>query len=394
MKKEITFWKNSIEKSNAHTRIKHMHKWTFITEGNKEYMDLAWGNTAPLGALNARMAQAVHNGILNWTRTPSTRGLTCDMQIELSEALCGNDWAGFTWAVSGSDAVDQAVLISDEYWKSLGKVKPTIISVSNSYHGNTYLARSMSGMSLPLGRMSRTRVLKPIQKNNDIEEEKKLLFRLEREFKSGGVGCFIIEPVLINAGVISLSNFCWTHIRKLCDNYHVILITDDISSGCGKLGSWHSIHTAQHGIQSDINILGKALTGGYAPLAMTFSKDFIWERVATKMMFGNTHYPFMGGVAAALEYREIVKEQFLFYKAINTKKQMVSHMLPEKTNSIGLMHHIYFDKPKDYRDILNCGIFHPPRKDKVDGIRFVIPVGADSEYWEKLLPRLEKLCGT
>ena len=394
MRKEMSFWEHSIEKHDDHTRIKKMHKWSFTTESGKEYMDLAWGNTAPMGALNTRMALAVHNGVLNWTRTPSTRGLTCDMQIELSEALCGSDWAGFTWAVSGSDAVDQAILISDEYWKSLNQVKPTIVSMSPSYHGSTYLARSMSDMNLPLGRMSRTRVLKPIEKNMNTEEEKKLLFRLEREFKSGGVGCFIIEPVLIHAGVITLSEFCWINIRRLCNNYHVILITDDISSGCGKLGSWHSTHTAQYGIQSDINILGKALTGGYAPLAMTFSKEHIWERVYTKVKFGNSHYPFMGGVAAALEYKRIVEEQFLFYKVIKAKKYMVSHMLPEKTNSIGLIHHIYFDEPKDYRDILQCGIFHPPRKDKVDGIRFVIPVGADSDYWEKLVPRLEKLCVT
>jgi adenosylmethionine-8-amino-7-oxononanoate aminotransferase len=200
--------------------------------------------------------------------------------------------------------------------------------------------------------------------------------------------------VLIHAGVITLSEFCWINIRRLCNNYHVILITDDISSGCGKLGSWHSTHTAQYGVQSDINILGKALTGGYAPLAMTFSKEHIWERVYTKVKFGNSHYPFMGGVAAALEYKKIVEEQFLFYKTIKAKKRMVTHMLPEKTNSIGLINHIYFDEPKDYRDILQCGIFHPPRKDKVDGIRFVIPVGADNDYWEKLLPRLEKLCVT
>ena len=392
MKKEMTFWGNSIEKPDDHTRIKQMHKWTFTTESGKEYMDLAWGNTAPMGALNTRMADAVHKGVLNWTRTPSTRGLTCDMQTELSEALCGLDWAGFTWALSGSDAVDQAILIADEYWKSVNKVKPTIVSMNPSYHGSTYLSRSMGAMGLPLGRMDRTKLLKRLENTSD-EEERKFLFRLEREFKSGGVGSFIIEPVMIHGGCMTLSEFAWTNIRRLCDVYRVILITDDISSGCGKLGSWHSTRTAQYGIQSDINILGKALTGGYAPLAMTFSKEFIWDRVRTKLLFGNSHYPFMGGVAAALEYRKLVEAKYLFYK-IDEKIRKVAELLPSKTNSKGLLNHIYFNEPKDYNEILECGVFHPVRSDKIDGIRFVIPVGADDEYWEKLLPRLEKLCAT
>jgi len=390
MKKEMTFWRDSIEKQNDHTHIKHMHKWTFTTEGGKEYLDLAWGNTAPLGSQNSRMAQAVHEAVYHYTRLPSTRGLTNHMQEELSTFLCKDDWAGYTWALSGSDAVDQAIIIADEYWKTLNKVKPSIVSMSPSYHGNTYLSRSMGDMNVPLGRMDRTRLLKPIEGMGE-EEEKKLLFRLEREFKSGDVGSFIIEPVMVHAGVLYLSNFAWINIRRLCNEYKVILITDDISSGCGKLGSWHSTHTAQHGVQSDINILGKALTGGYAPLAMTFSRDFIWERVGTRCMFGNSHYPFMGGVAAALEYTKIVEEQFLFYKAIKAKKQMVSHMLPSNTNSIGLLNHIYFDEPKHYKEILEAGIFTPVKEEKISGLRFVIPIGADEEYWKKLIPRLDRL---
>ena len=96
MKKEMTFWRDSIEKQNDHTHIKHMHKWTFTTEGGKEYLDLAWGNTAPLGSQNSRMAQAVHEAVYHYTRLPSTRGLTNHMQEELSTFLCKDDWAGLS----------------------------------------------------------------------------------------------------------------------------------------------------------------------------------------------------------------------------------------------------------------------------------------------------------
>src|SRR5262249_58931782 len=79
------------------------------------------------------------------------------------------------------------------------------------------------------------------------------------------VAAFICEPVMQSAGVLVPPPDYLPRIREICDRYGVLLILDEIITGCGRTGKTFAYqHT---GAEPDLLCLGKGLTGGYAPLA-------------------------------------------------------------------------------------------------------------------------------
>jgi adenosylmethionine-8-amino-7-oxononanoate aminotransferase len=88
------------------------------------------------------------------------------------------------------------------------------------------------------------------------------------------VSAIIVEPVMLTAGVHTLSDEYLRGLRALCDETGVLLVFDEIVTGFGRLGSWFAAEQA--GVWPDILCVGKGLSSGYAPI----SAVLLTEKVA------------------------------------------------------------------------------------------------------------------
>jgi adenosylmethionine-8-amino-7-oxononanoate aminotransferase len=102
------------------------------------------------------------------------------------------------------------------------------------------------------------------------------------------VSAVIVEPVMLTAGVHTLSPDYLRGLRALCDETGVLLLFDEIVTGFGRLGSWFAAEQAN--VWPDILCVGKGLTSGYAPL----SAVLLTERVGRA---------FWGEPAAGVQYQ-------------------------------------------------------------------------------------------
>lgn len=82
---------------------------------------------------------------------------------------------------------------------------------------------------------------------------------------------FLVEPIQGEAGVIIPPPGYFTKVRELCTANNVMLVLDEIQTGLGRTGK---LLAEQHeGIEADVTLLGKALSGGFYPVSAVLSNN-------------------------------------------------------------------------------------------------------------------------
>ncbi len=99
------------------------------------------------------------------------------------------------------------------------------------------------------------------------------LTALETAFQDKNVAAFMFEPIQGEAGVVVPAEGYLTGIRKLCDEYNVLMIADEIQTGLCRTGKM--LACDHENIRPDILILGKALSGGILPISAVLCDDEI-----------------------------------------------------------------------------------------------------------------------
>jgi adenosylmethionine-8-amino-7-oxononanoate aminotransferase len=253
-------------------------------------------------------------------------GLTHKPAKELAEKLVEITPKGLNhvfFSDSGSVGVEVALKMSIQYWSNKNKSKKNkFISLTNSYHGDTFKAMEVSDDSdfiqafsgiLNKGYFINAPIDGFLQK--DIENDCKVLEQI-LIYNHKNIAAFILEPIVQCAGGFKIysPNFL-IEVRKLCNQYDVLLIFDEVATGFGRTGK---LFASEHSnVTPDILILGKALTAGYLGHAATLATTkvfncFLGKNYENAFMHGPT---FMGNPLAcsiALKSIEIFeREEYL-----------------------------------------------------------------------------------
>lgn len=193
---------------------------------------------------------------------------------------------------SGSEANDTIIRMVRRYWDIQGKPKKkTIISRRNAYHGSTIGGISLGGMpaqqaqgDLPIPGI--VHIEQPYwfelgQGMHPDEFGLKVAGELEQKIREIGVdnvAAFIGEPVQGAGGVIIPPDTYWPEIQRICDEYGILLVADEVITGFGRLGEWFG--SQYYDIEPDLIIFAKAVNSGYLPLGGVL----VGERVAEALV--------------------------------------------------------------------------------------------------------------
>jgi len=80
---------------------------------------------------------------------------------------------------------------------------------------------------------------------------------------------FLVEPIQGEAGVIIPDRGYLAEVRKICREKNIVMITDEIQTGLGRTGK---ILAEEHdGVEADVTLIGKALSGGFYPVSAVLS---------------------------------------------------------------------------------------------------------------------------
>ena len=99
------------------------------------------------------------------------------------------------------------------------------------------------------------------------------LAALEKSFQDKNVTAFLFEPIQGEAGVVVPDEGYYTGIRKLCTEYNVLMVADEIQTGLCRTGN--VLACDAEGVRPDMIILGKALSGGTIPVSAVLCDDEI-----------------------------------------------------------------------------------------------------------------------
>lgn len=233
---------------------------------------------------------------------------------------------------SGSVAVEVAMKIAVQYWRnSKGEARTKFVYFRGGYHGDTFATMSVcdpeEGMHAFFGDALAAHHTADLPETE--EAGKRLRALLAQHDDIAGV---ITEPLIQGAGGMRMHDEATLQrLRAICDEAGTLLILDEIFTGFGRTGAMFAADRA--GVAPDIMTLGKALTGGVAPLAATIASARVFDAFydddpQKALMHGPTYTGHALGCAVANASLDLFETEPRLEQAAALQKAMETALRP------------------------------------------------------------------
>ena len=348
-------------------------------KNGKEYIDIVsswWCNL--LGHCNPTINKAIkeqldcleHVIFANFSHEPAIQ--LCE---QLSESV-PKGLTKFNFSDNGSSAIECSLKMAFQYQYQVGKrEKKRFMCLTEGYHGETIGALSVGAMDL-YAKLYQPMLMDTIQieapdcyrcpygKTRECCDTE-CFRKAEKAFEQYAQECcaIIVEPLLQgSAGMRIYPAMYLKKLRKLCDEYDVLLIVDEIATGFGRTGKMFACDHAE--ITPDIMCISKGLTGGYLPMAITITTEEIYRafyadyKEGKAFMHSHTYSGNPLGCRAGLAVQKILKEENIIEKANQRavyltkrlKEALLEYPYVGEIRHIGLIHAIELVKDKKTKE--------------------------------------------
>ena len=219
--------------------------------------------------------------------------------IELAERVANyapGDLNRVFFTSGGGEAVETAWKLAKNYFKLTGKpMKHKVISRAIAYHGTTQGALSITGLP---GLKAQFEPLVPstfrVPNTNSYRASEitqgfldgsdpeafgrwaadQIAIAIENEGPDT-VAAVFLEPVQNAGGCFPPPPGYFQRVREICDEYDVLLVSDEVICAFGRLGHWFGAE--RYDYQPDMITCAKGITSGYAPLGAMIATDRLME---------------------------------------------------------------------------------------------------------------------
>ncbi len=273
-----------------------------------------------------------------------------DLAGELADKLCGRAGGRLNKAFycsSGSEGVEAAIKFARAYTSRAG-----ILSAEHAFHGLTCGALSL--MSDAFWREGFGPLLpetKAVQ-FGDLEA-------LERELKTKKFAAYVVEPIQSEAGVCVPHSDYLRAAESLCRRYGTLFVLDEVQTGMYRTGTFLAAH--HFGVEPDMVILAKAMSGGLVPCGAVLMSDEICDAVYSSLPRAFVHTSTFSenslAMRAALATLEVLEREELGQRSTVASDYLRTRLtealrdfeMVKEIRGVGLLMGIEFQPPRQLR---------------------------------------------
>jgi putrescine aminotransferase len=229
----------------------------------------------------------------------------------------------------GSDSIDTAAKLARRYWVEVGQpARTVIVGREKAYHGMHYAGTALSGIA---GNREGYGELVPDSATIEWDSADDLRATIER-VGPDHVAAFFCEPVIGAGGVYPPPEGYLADVRKVCTEYDVLFVADEVITGYGRIGgSWFA--SSRFGLEPDMVTTAKGLTSGYLPMGAVLvspkvSEPFFQPDGGVWWRHGYTYSGHATAAAVALANLAIIEREGLLDEATRLQETLARELTP------------------------------------------------------------------
>ena len=250
----------------------------FDEDGNSYIDGIASWYTCMYGHCNAYIIEKVTEQLSKLDQVVFS-GFTHEPAVNMSEKLIKilpENQQKIFFSDNGSTSVDVAIKMALQFHFNKGERRSKIIALQDAFHGDTFGAMAVSGLSVYNGPFEE--FLLTIDRI-DVPNEanfKKVKSTFQSLLETGEVAAFIVEPLVQGAAAMKMYDAkLLDQLIAIAHEYNVLCIADEVMTGFGKTGKNFASDYLEKA--PDIMCLSKSLTGGIVPMALTTCTQKVYD---------------------------------------------------------------------------------------------------------------------